>query len=99
MPTLDVIRPDQLPKDVASPGPTTRLPSPPGSIRKRRGSTEERWCSGGSRRRGMPELSFAVDPERAYAVYGEQGYFCEPGLFSTVECDRIIAASAELPTA
>jgi ectoine hydroxylase-related dioxygenase (phytanoyl-CoA dioxygenase family) len=47
----------------------------------------------------MPELSFAVDPERAYAVYGEQGYFCEPGLFSTVECDRIIAASAELPTA
>jgi ectoine hydroxylase-related dioxygenase (phytanoyl-CoA dioxygenase family) len=47
----------------------------------------------------MPEVSFAADPDRAYAVYAEQGYFCEPGVFSAVECDRIIAASGELPTA
>lgn len=47
----------------------------------------------------MPEVSFATDPQRAYAAYAEEGYFCEPGLFSPAECDRIIAASAELPTA
>jgi ectoine hydroxylase-related dioxygenase (phytanoyl-CoA dioxygenase family) len=47
----------------------------------------------------MPEPSFATDPERAYAIYAEQGYFCEPGLFSATECERIIAASGDLPTA
>lgn len=47
----------------------------------------------------MPEVGFAADLESAYAVYAEQGCFCMPELFTAAECDRIIAASGELPTA
>jgi ectoine hydroxylase-related dioxygenase (phytanoyl-CoA dioxygenase family) len=47
----------------------------------------------------MASVTFIDDPERAYAVYMEQGYFCEPSMFSPAECDRIIAAAGHLPSA
>jgi ectoine hydroxylase-related dioxygenase (phytanoyl-CoA dioxygenase family) len=47
----------------------------------------------------MTAPSFRDDPDQAYALYQEQGYFCEPPIFSAAECNRIIAASAGLPAA
>jgi hypothetical protein len=41
-------------------------------------------------------ITFKAEPEKAYALYSEQGYFCEPSVFSAAECGRIISASAPL---
>jgi phytanoyl-CoA hydroxylase len=47
----------------------------------------------------MTVVSFRDDADSAYALYRERGYFCEPPIFSPDECERIIAASTELPAA
>jgi hypothetical protein len=47
----------------------------------------------------MAVPSFRADPEAAYALYRERGFFCEPPMFSGTECDRIIAAASQLPAA
>jgi len=47
----------------------------------------------------MTSPSFRSDPDGAYALYQEQGFFCEPPIFSAAECERIIAASRRLPAA
>jgi phytanoyl-CoA hydroxylase len=47
----------------------------------------------------MTVPSFRTDPEEAYSLYQERGFFCEPPMFSGAECERIIAAAMRLPTA
>jgi hypothetical protein len=47
----------------------------------------------------VASLTITADREKAYAAFMEQGYFCEPSVFSGAECERIVAASRQLPTA
>lgn len=48
---------------------------------------------------GMSDIMFRDDAEAAYQRYEEQGFFCEPDLFSAVECEALIEAARVLPTA
>jgi ectoine hydroxylase-related dioxygenase (phytanoyl-CoA dioxygenase family) len=43
-------------------------------------------------------LSFQTDPEAAFAAYQQLGYHIEPDLFSSKQCDELIAASRSLPS-
>lgn len=47
----------------------------------------------------MAPVTFRTDPERAYAAYMDQGYFVEPDVFSAAECERLIEAGKDLPSA
>src|SRR6476469_6881351 len=44
-------------------------------------------------------LSFRDDAERAFAAYRADGYFLERDLFSTAECEALIAAGMALDPA
>ena len=47
----------------------------------------------------MTEVTFRADPKRAYELYMEQGFFVEPDVYTAAECDAVIAAAQDLPTA
>jgi len=47
----------------------------------------------------MREITFQADPQEAYRQYSEQGYFCEPAVFSARECAALIDAGLSLPSA
>ena len=47
----------------------------------------------------MTSVTFKNDPDKAYAIYMDQGFFCEPDVLSAKECDAIIEAAKTLPSA
>jgi hypothetical protein len=47
----------------------------------------------------MSNLAFKSDPEGAFRCYREQGFFCEPEVFTEAECSALIQAGLALPTA
>jgi hypothetical protein len=47
----------------------------------------------------MTTVTFRECPDRAYDIYMEQGFFCEPDVLSAKECDAIIEAAKSLPSA
>ncbi|MDX2102549.1 MAG: hypothetical protein EAZ99_10470 [Alphaproteobacteria bacterium] len=44
-------------------------------------------------------ITFATNPDAAYAQFLEDGFFIEPDVLTAAECDQIIAAAERLPTA
>lgn len=47
----------------------------------------------------MTTVTFKQNPDRAYELYMEQGFFCEPDVLSAAQCDAIIEAAKTLPSA
>jgi len=45
----------------------------------------------------MTRLSFGESPDQAIAKYAEDGYFIEPGVILSEDCDRFIEAAHRLP--
>ena len=47
----------------------------------------------------MTTVTFRNDPDRAYAMYIDQGYFAEPDVLTAAECDAIVEAAKTQPSA
>lgn len=44
-------------------------------------------------------ITFATDPDAAYAQFMRDGFFVEPDVLTAAECDAVIAAAEKLPNA
>jgi len=42
-------------------------------------------------------ITFATDPDAAYAQFMRDGFFIEPDVLNDAECDAVIAAAEQLP--
>lgn len=47
----------------------------------------------------MSDITFKSDPEEAFRRFMDQGFFCEPEVFTEAECEGLIRAALALPTA